>query len=390
MLLNITIGIVCLLVGALGVYFYYAKQLVQIKSDLAVARSAEVALTQQIQTSEQMREMLETQFKATAGDIFVKSMNQLSEMSGEKLTASGDLISQDMQNTKEQITLAMNKISEVLAVLSDKATTIEGGLESSVEGTRRLNATTDGLAKILSSSQDRGSWGERSVEDILQYLGFVDGVNYSKQSTLGGGERPDFTFFLPNNQKIHMDVKFPFNRYREYVEADNDATRDHAAKEFVKAVKGHITTLTKRSYIDVAGGTLDYLLMFLPNEAIYSFVHTMDPGIVDYAMENKIIMVSPITFYGILSMIHQSVKMFALNENASKVMGLLGEYCGEIDKYEAEVDKIGNALASAQRAYDNVMGVRTRKVAKARAKVDSISLDQGDAQPQLTEATDGS
>src|SRR4051812_8520924 len=97
------------------------------------------------------------------------------------------------------------------------------------EGLRTLTETTQRLRDALASPQARGQWGERMAEDVLRLAGFLEGVNYVRQATLtsanGPRGRPDFTFLLPNNLVLHMDVKFPLDNYARYLGATSSSDR---------------------------------------------------------------------------------------------------------------------------------------------------------------------
>lgn len=381
MLINIIIGIIAAIAGMVGTYTYFTKILLQVKSDLATARAHEQSLEREVRNSEQFTETMGTQFKALAADALNLATDRLAEVSKEKLEASGSVIAEGMRSTKEILEKAVGEVITGMAKLATQSTTIEEGLRHTYAQTKNLQGVVGTLNELLSSSQARGAWGERMVEDILAKLGMVEGINYTKQTTIESGERPDFTFLLPGNKKVHMDVKFPLNKYREYIESDNEAATAIAAKEFMTAVRGHLTTLTKRDYINVADGTIDLQIMFIPNEAIYSFIHQTDPTIADYAMDNKIVMCSPITFYGILSMINQAVKSFAMGENIAKVMGLVANFEREFGKYTAEMDKIGVNLDRAKTAFDNTVTTRTRQLERSLGKINEIA--GGDTIPIL-------
>ncbi len=373
MIINIIVAAIAALAGAAVVYVYYTKIMMRVKSDLATARAHEQSLEREIRSAEQFADQMGVQFKALASDALNAASDRLAQMSMEKMDASGSLISQDLKNTKANVQEAVAKVAETLEGLTKQSTTIEEGLRHTYAETKRLSEVTGTLNEMLSSSQARGAWGERMVEDILTKLGMVEGINYIKQTTIGTGERPDFTFLLPLKKKVNMDVKFPLAKYKQYIESTSDAEGAMAIKGFMTDVKGHITTLAKRGYINVAEGTIDLQIMFIPNEAIYSCIHQNDPGIADYAMDNKIVMCSPITFYGILSMINQATESFAMSENISKVMGAIANFQKEYDKFGAEMDKIGSAIDKAKSAYDSVVTTRANKLERSLAKVNELT-----------------
>ena len=124
---------------------------------------------------------------------------------------------------------------------------LEDHLKTNKTETQNLRATTAKLREILSSSQKRGQWGERMVEDILSFIGLMEDVNYKKQPTLESGERPDFTFILPKEKIINMDVKFPLAHYEKFIESDDQGVMENEKKDFLKDVRNHIKTISNRA-----------------------------------------------------------------------------------------------------------------------------------------------
>ena len=108
--------------------------------------------------------------------------------------------------------------------LSENTVALKSQMEESRKQVGELSDTTIQLRQILSSSQARGQWGERMVEDILNFIGLSEGINYDKQ-TQSGKDRPDFTFFLPDKRRLNMDVKFPMNHYEKYLSSEIEAEK---------------------------------------------------------------------------------------------------------------------------------------------------------------------
>ena len=135
--------------------------------------------------------------------------------------------------------------------------------------------------------------------------------------------------------------------------------------------------------MDPAGGTVDYVMVFIPNESIYAFIHQSDPGILDYALAKRIVLCSPITLYAVLSLMRQSVESFHLEEQASEIMNVLGEFRQQWQKYVEQMDTVDKRLDSVRTALDELRGVRTRQLDK---RVERIDLLQSgiDRQESLT------
>ena len=211
------------------------------------------------------------------------------------------------------------------------------------------------------------------VEDILKFIGLMENVNYKKQVTIESGERPDFTFMLPKEKIINMDVKFPLAHYEKYIETNDEGVMVNEKKDFLKDVKNHIKVISSRNYIDPSSGTLDYVLMFIPNESIYSFINQEDGSIIDFALKNKVLLCSPLTLYAILSLINQATQNFAIEERASDVMRLLSKFKDQWGKYVETIDKMGRSIQTVQNDYENLVTTRKRQLEKPLNEIDNLT-----------------
>ena len=123
--------------------------------------------------------------------------------------------------------------------------------------------------------------------DVLRAAGMVEGVNYRRQVAMVGGRVPDFTFLLPKGLEMNMDVKFPIDNYLRYLDATSDGDRSTALSAFQRDVRGRVKEITTRDYIDPER-TVDHVLLFIPNESVYSFIHENDSELLDRAMAEKV------------------------------------------------------------------------------------------------------
>src|SRR5581483_5877511 len=145
------------------------------------------------------------------------------------------------------------------------------GLRETLRTTSELAGTTQALREALASPKARGQWGERMADDVLRAAGLLEGVNYRKQRAIAGGTIPDFTFLLPRDVELHMDVKFPIDNYLRHLEAPTDGEREATRAAFLRDVRNRIKELASRGYADPRT-TPGYLLLFIPNESVYAFI----------------------------------------------------------------------------------------------------------------------
>jgi DNA recombination protein RmuC len=320
------------------------------------------------------------------------ALQQVELMSGERLGAQvaqgrveldhrHALLDQRLSDVQRDLKGEMARLAEAVSTLANRSAESFGDvaarLRAHAESTQALADTTRGLREALASPKARGQWGERMAEDVLRLAGFVENLNYVKQTAIDGGGIPDFTFPLPKGQVLYMDVKFPLTSYLRYLEAGTDAERSAHRSAFVRDVRVRIRELVARGYANRGGGSLDYVLLFLPNEAIAGFVHESDPTLLDEAMRQKVVLCSPLTLFAMLAVIRQAYDNFMVEQTADEMLALVGAFGQQYERFGGSLDKLDRALDSTRRAFDDVNGTRRRQLERPLAKLEELRRQRG-------------
>jgi len=287
------------------------------------------------------------------------------------------LIDQELAATRDGITNQIQQVGELVRELESDRERKFGALSSELarqrEGMDKLRDSTQSLREALVSTKVRGQWGERMAEDVLHLAGFVEGVNYQRQRTLEGSSgRPDFTFLMPNDLLLHMDVKFPLDNFVRYVEAASDVEGRAARDAFVRDVRDRVKELTNRGYLDAGDRTVDCLLLFIPNEQVYAFIQEQDAGILEDALRNKIVLCSPLTLYAVLAVIRQSVDNFRLERTTSEILGLLGQFEQQWRRYVESMEGVQRRFESVHKEYEALMGTRHRALERPLDRIAAL------------------
>jgi DNA recombination protein RmuC len=241
--------------------------------------------------------------------------------------------------------------------------------------TEALRTTAEGLQRALASPQARGQWGERMCDDVLRAAGFVEGINYAKQQTLPDGTRPDVTFLLPEDRLLHMDVKFPLAGYLRWCEADTDTARTSAAGAFLRDVRARVKELARPGYADER--TVGFVLLFIPNEAVYGFIHANDAGLADEALRQRVVLCSPFTLFAVLGVIRQAADAMALQRGADEVLDVLAGFAKQWDQFTDRLESLGRGLQTVHNAYEQLNGPRRRQLERQLDKVDAVRRQRG-------------
>ncbi len=238
--------------------------------------------------------------------------------------------------------------------------------------------TTGSIREALASTKTRGQWGERMAEDVLRLAGFVENINYVKQKTLEGStQRPDFTFMLPKNLTINMDVKFPLTNFVNYLESESERDREAYRNTFLRDVKNRLKEVTSKDYINPENNTVDYVILFIPNEQIYSFIQQEDSSIFDTAIQNKVLLCSPINFFAVLAIIRQAIDNFSLEQTSKEMLTLFGTFKKQWDAFVAKFDTLGDRIDAVQKEYEHLTTTRKRAVERPLNKIEGLRKQKG-------------
>ncbi|MCX6569568.1 MAG: DNA recombination protein RmuC [Candidatus Aminicenantes bacterium] len=323
----------------------------------------------------------------TNSEEFMKlagSMLGQQTQSGEKdLEGKKKLIDQTLESMRGDL----QKIQEVVAGFEkeqvQKYGELSAHLKTAAEQTAKLQDTANHLRQALVSTKARGLWGERMAEDVLQLAGFVEGVNYVRQKALeASGSRPDYTFQLPQGRKVNMDVKFPLNSYLRYLETENDMEREVQKGQFLRDVRNRIKEVTTRDYINPEDETLDYVLVFIPNEQVYAFINQNDPAIIDEALRSKVILCSPFTLFAILAVIRQAMDNFSTAKAANDMLRLIGGFNKEWEKFRKSMDNMGRKIDDARDEFQKLATTRRNKLERPLQKIEDLRRLKG-IEPEL-------
>jgi DNA recombination protein RmuC len=357
------------------------------KDRRASAESDEKAMADRAREEAAFRELIKAEFGALSRKALSENADDFLKLAKTKLSEQTTLGDEQLESKKKLIDARLTEMNTKLSALdtllqkvdknrAESLGALNTQLQNNAKATQTLQTTTAHLREALASTQRRGQWGERMAEDVLRLAGFIEGVNYTKQTRLEDGGRPDFVFLLPDHKRVNMDVKFPLDNYLETLDAKDDVAREDATKKFARNVRKHVKDVTSRSYIDPAAGTVDYVLVFIPNEQVYGFIHEHDPSLLDDALRQKVVLCSPLTLYAILAVIRQSVDNFRFEQNSQVILQLLADFKKQWSKYTDAMDKMGDKLEAATKTYGELVGTRTRMLERQLDKIDDVQSQQ--------------
>lgn len=353
------------------------------RRQLRVDRAASVRAAQEALAAERhhtVRAAVDT-VVAVAGDRFAQ---QAAAAAGQ-LEARNEAVGEQVHGVQAELARLRQLVRELQRERADQHGRIEQGLAQAVRASSALTSTTERLREALASTKARGQWGERMAEDVLRAAGFVEGVNYRKQTAVAGGGVPDFTFLLPHQRVLHMDVKFPLDNYVRALDAPAGAERTTHEVAFLRDVRRRVRELAARGY-GRDGDAVDVVVLFIPNESLYGFIHERDPQLADLALAEQVVLCSPFTLFAVLAVVRQAVDAFIVERTSDEILQCLGGFEQQWRTFTATLEVLGKRFESAQRAYDDLAGTRRRQLQRAVDRVDELRARRGLAAPGELEA----
>lgn len=316
--------------------------------------------------------------EAKLAEIFPKVLQnaneQLISMANQKLGAEKQDIKTDLDNKRRQIEKLVESVQKELRDNDRTTQSLLQQVKDHERITKDLSVTTEGLRKVLTNNQMRGQFGEQVAEDLLRMVGFVKGLDFEFNKAQAGSGRPDFCVFLPDKTRINIDVKFPYSNLQKATETDDQAQKLTYFKEFAQDVKKKITQVTTRDYINPEGKTVDFVILFVPNEMIFSYIYEKLPEVWAEAMQKKVVLAGPFSFTAILRMIRQAHDNFRYQENIQQIVTHIRQFEKQFDLYNEEFAKLGSQLATVQNTYQKVDSTRSKQLGKI---VEKIKLESG-------------
>lgn len=342
-----------------------------------------------VQDLESLINRIKESFGALSLDALSKNTEEFLKLANETLSKQTQMGEKDLEGKKKLIDQTLEAMKGDLQRVQNLVTSFEkdrekkfgelaSQLKSTAEQTGKLQETTSQLRAALANTKARGQWGERMAEDVLRLAGFVEGINYRKQKTLETtGTRPDYTFLLPQDLTVNMDVKFPLDNYLRYLEAEGESDKEGYKNQFLRDVKGRIKEVTTRDYINPEENTVDYVIVFIPNEQVYAFINENDSSLLDEALNKKVILCSPITLYAILAVIRQAVDNFSLEKTAGQILSLLGSFNKQWASFLKSLEKMGKRIDEAQKEFVVLTSTRRNQLERPLRQIEDLRKQRG-------------
>ncbi len=286
---------------------------------------------------------------------------QLAETSRERIDAM-------LQPFRIQIETLSRDVRES----SRSQTDLKGQLQQMSTTQQQVSQQAENLTRALKGEpQTRGKWGEMLLGKVLESSGLREGEGYQLQANYTDREsgeryRPDAVVSLPGEHVVFIDAKTSLVDYERYASSEQDEEKQEALQGFLQSMKLRVKELGDKNYAKLGEAkNLDFVLMFVPIESAFSLALEQDKFLVDYALERKIVMVSPSTLLLALRTIYHAWRTERQNKHAEDIAREGGLLYDKVVSFVEDMEKHGQQLGTAQTSYDSAM----KKLSSGRGNI---------------------
>jgi DNA recombination protein RmuC len=327
------------------------------------------------------RDDLRTELRMLGAQAVSESSDRVLAMAGSGLRATEQVV--------KPVRESLERLNDRINLLQSEGASWQSQLKQQVESVHlsgvELRQQTQSLAEALRRPQVRGMWGEMQLRRSLELSGLTAHCTFDEQvsrQTDEGQLRPDVVVNLTGGKHVVIDSKVPLDAFLSATHATGDQ-RDADLIRHARQVRSHVDALSSKAYWSQFSPTPEFVVMFLPGEAIFAQALDTDPQLIDYAAGKAVMLATPTTLIAMLKTIAYTWTQEALADNAREVHTLGRELYDRLSTVGTHLDKLGRSISTVVGSYNSAIGsLESRVLVSARRMAELQGVDQA-----LTAAT---
>ncbi|MDP4610257.1 MAG: DNA recombination protein RmuC [Opitutales bacterium] len=363
-------------------------------------RDAELkAANEKLALLEEAKAKLQDSFKALSSEALSKNNESFLNLAKTTLEKYQDGAKSDLEKRQEAINktvepvgLALKAFNERVEKIEERRTqtdaTLKQQLQQLAESQIQLSRTTGSLVQALRAPQVRGQWGEMQLRRTVEMAGMINYCDFEEQASVetidGQRQRPDMIIRLPNERVVVVDSKVPLAAYLDALQSEDPDHQKERMVAHARHIRDHIKGLSAKSYWTQFDNAPEFVVLFIPNETIFSAALEQDPQLIELGVLNKVILATPTTLIALLKAIAYGWQQEAIAREAKQIAALGKELYERIGVVAGHFAKLGKSLDQSVGHYNKaISSVESRLLVTAK-KFEALDSASAEAIPEVT------
>jgi DNA recombination protein RmuC len=367
--------------GAVLVWLWMrSRQHVTLESEKLQRAVAETRLSDMEQAFQSQKNLLqeaESRWKDAFENLSSKALLNLQAGSRTDLSERQTSIENLLKPLKETLHQYQSRLQQSETAQTQILGQLRAQIDSLLNQNQLLGQETGQLRRILGSNQARGKWGEETLRRVIEVCGMSSHCDFVEQTMQGDG-KPDLVVHLPGNRVILVDAKVPDLEFLAALDAADDTKRKEAAVNHASRLRQTIKGLADRDYPSQFPNALDYVVLFLPAESLFSIALEGDRELITWAAGKRIMLATPSSLIGVLRAVALSWQQHSSHENSEKIVHVGIELYERLLKWAEHMGKMRDQLEKTNQAFNEVVGSTERRVIPSIEKLRKLGVSKNE------------
>jgi len=354
-----------------------------------VLREETIRLRERLAAQGSSRDQVSQEFRTLAADALSRNNEQflyLAESTMERKQSAVDELVRPLKASLEKVDAQIHAME---VQRSGAYATLTQQVRHMADSQLKLTDETRKLGEALRTPAARGRWGEIQLRRVVEMAGMVAYCDFTEQEVAGTDGvriRPDLVVRLPNEKRIVVDAKVPLKSYLESLEEATEAGRAAKLKQHALRIREHLKSLGTKAYWAQFQPAPEFAVLFLPGEIFFSAALQQDPELIEFGVQNNVILATPTTLIGLLKAVAFGWKQDQFTQNAQEVLELGCTLYERIRVFTEHHNELGKSLNRAASAYNKANGSLETRLLSAARRFEALGVSKGDPIPELVEA----